>query len=119
MREWSAGSLVLRAMGWFVGSGMTVRAGGVRIWVLVREWSAGRLVMRAMGCFGGAGIPVLAGWVRIWWLVREWSAGRLVMRARGCLAGVVLMAGWDGVPTGKGFYEDYCGCGLWWTFGRT
>ena len=114
----------MRAMGRLAGVGIPVRAGGVRIWWVMREWSAGSLVLRAMGCLVGAGMPVRAGGVRIWWVVREWSAGSSVMRAVGAvgvvvLVGMGLLSGWDGVPTGKGFYEDYCGCGLWWTFGRT
>jgi hypothetical protein len=58
-----------------------------------------------MGCVGDVGVAVRAAGVQT--------------SVPGCFAGVGLLSGWNGVPTGRGFYEDYCGCGLWRTFGRT
>ena len=109
---------MVRAMGCLAGGGMPVRDG------VVRTWLPGRGIVRALGR------------VRVVWrsIVRElgwaWMPSCCVVRAMGCVrdvglavrAGLVavgLLSGWNGVPTGRGFYEDYCCCGLWRTFGRT
>jgi hypothetical protein len=71
---------MVRALGYFAGGGMRVRAGVVRTWLLglgiVRElgsvsaaglvwnWMPGCCMVRAMGSLTGGVIPVRAGVVR-------------------------------------------------------